>query len=50
MREKIGVGSGVGGVGGVCNQRDSLSVAMQKMIIRMYPQLTLKGAHKTVCG
>ena len=50
MREKSGVGSGVGGVGGVCNQRDSLSVAMQKMIIRMYPQLTLKGSHKAVCG
>ena len=44
MREKSGVGSGVGGVGGVCNLRDSFSVAMQKMIIRMYPQLTLKAS------
>ncbi len=41
MRKKSGVGSGVCGVGGVCNQRDSFSVAMQKRIIRMYPQLTL---------
>ena len=48
--EKSGVGSGVCGVGGVCNQRDSFSVAMQKMIIRMYPQLTLKGSHKAICG
>ena len=44
MRWKSGVGRGVGGVGGVCNQRDSFSVAMQKMIIRMYPQLTLKAS------
>ena len=44
MREKSGVGSGVGGVGGVCNLRDSFSVAMQKMIIRMYPQLTQKAS------
>ena len=41
MREKSGVGSDVGGVG---NLRDSFSVAMQKMIIRMYPQLTLKAS------
>ena len=41
MRKKSGAGSGVCGVGGVCNQRDSFSVAMQKRIIRMYPQLTL---------
>ena len=44
MREKSGVGSDACGVGGVCNQRDSFSVAMQKMIIRMYPQLTLKAS------
>ena len=41
MREKIGVGSGVGGVGGVCNQRDSLSVAMQK---NDYPHVSATDA------
>ena len=41
MREKSGVGSGVGGVGGVYNLRDSFSVAMQK---NDYPHVSATDA------
>ena len=56
MKKKYGVGSGVGGVGGVCNQRDSFSVAMQK---KDYPHVSAtdadiercppSGSHTAVC-
>ena len=47
MRKKSGVGSGVGGVGGVCNQRDSFSVAIQK---KDYPHVSATDAEGVTYG
>ena len=47
MRKKSGVGSGVGGVGGVCNQRDSFSVAIQK---KDYPHVSATNAEGVTYG